>query len=1021
MIRLMFTTEWFPKSPRRHFTGACRVMVAIGVLGTLCNARAADNIDFGRDIRPLLSNNCFQCHGPNEGDREGGFRLDRQDSAFGDADSGARPIVAGEPGESELIARITSTDDDERMPPPDSNKSLTKSEIELIRKWIEGGAAWQDHWSLVTPRDVPPPTVKDKAWARNEIDNFVLARLEEESLRPAAEADKLTIVRRVTFDLTGLPPTRAEVESFLKDDSPAAFEKLVDRLLRSPHFGEHMARFWLDAARYGDTHGLHLDNYREMWPYRNWVIEAFNINMPYDQFTIEQLAGDLLPHATLAQQVATGFNRAHVTTNEGGSIKEEVYVRNVVDRVVTVGTVFMGMTFECSRCHDHKFDPFTMDDFYSMFAYFNSLDGSPMDGNRKDHAPVARVPTESQQGQLTDFDQKIAAREAELRGPLREVDLFQKAWEEKLAKESKQPTEGAEARLTLGDWYTVGPFADNRRYLYRKQHGPEGKLVNLDDDFKLATGQTVKWVRRSEWTDGKPHVGLLGDVAGNFLYRTITAAKPQKAKISLGSDDAIKVFLNNKQVLAKDVARGVAADQDTVELPLVKGENQLLIKIMNYGGASGFYFSLKSGQAAIPEEILKLVVVPSEKRSQPQQQKLRDFYRNKVAQLPLLDSLRGELTKFRGQRADVDRQIPTTLVWRETKEPRPAFHLKRGQYDQRGDEVNRRTPRSFAPMDESLPNNRLGFAKWLVDPNHPLTARVAVNRLWLQVFGTGIVKTAEDFGSQGEPPSHPELLDWLAARFVEDGWDVKAMVKRIVMSATYRQSSRVTSELYERDPENRLLARGPRFRLDAEMLRDQALLAGGLLVDKIGGPSVKPPQPGGLWFAVGYSGSNTVRFKSDEGPDKVHRRSLYTFIKRTAPPPQMSIIDAPSREACVMRRERTNTPLLSLLLFNDPQFVEAARALAERTLRESGTDARSRAAYMFQLCTCRPPTKGELDDLVQGFNEDLATYKKDPEAAKQLISVGQRSTEFPPDPIELAAWTMTANLLFNLDEVVTKN
>ena len=577
------------------------------------------------------------------------------------------------------------------------------------------------------------------------------------------------------------------------------------------------------------------------------------------------------------------------------------------------------------------------------------------------------------------------------------------------------------ASLVLGDWYTVGPFNDNRRYLYNRKHGPEGKPIDLEESFKLATGDAVKWTKRPEWADGSVHQGLPGDLAANFLYRVITADKARKISVSLGSDDGIKVFLNGKQVLANDVARGAAPDQEKLDLALQAGDNHLLLKIMNYGGASGFYFQVKSEQAAVPPAVLAAIQKPGEKRTDADRQVVRDFYRNKVAALPELETARKELTKHREQRAAIDRQIPVSLVFRETKEPREAFYLKRGEYDQRGDKVTRRSPTSLPPMADDLPMNRLGLARWLVSPSHPLTARVAVNRFWLQLFGTGIVKTAEDFGSQGEPPSHPDLLDWLAIEFQGEGWNIKHLMKQMVMSAAYRQSSRVTPEKYERDPGDRMLARGPRYRLDAEVLRDQALYVSGLLADKMGGPSVKPPQPEGLWFAVGYSGSNTVRFVADKQHGDTHRRSLYTFIKRTAPPPQMSILDAPSREACVVRRERTNTPLQALMLFNDPQFVEAARGLAERTMQHGGAKPEERAAFMFRLCTARQPTADELQDLVAGYREELAHYEQHAEAAKQLASVGlvPRNEKLPA--AEVAAWTMQANMVLNLDEVVSRN
>lgn len=1014
-------------------------MIAVVASG-LTRVRGDEPLDFGRDIRPILSDKCFACHGPDEADRSGGFRLDLKESAFGEADSGERPIVPGNVEASEVVRRITSDDEYLRMPPADSHKSLKAEEIEKIRRWIAEGAAWKEHWSLIAPTRPELPSVKQEAWPRNEIDRFILARLEREKLAPARVADKATLLRRVTLDLTGLPPTPEELEAFLQDDSREAYEKVVDRLLASPRYGEHMARYWLDVARYGDTHGMHLDNYREMWPYRDWVVQSFNRNQPFDRFTIEQLAGDLLPNPTDEQMIATGFNRCHVTTNEGGSIAEEVEVRNVVDRVVTTGTVFMGLTFDCTRCHDHKYDPLTMKDFYSFYAYFNSLDGNPLDENREDPAPVIKAPSPEQKEQLASLAKEIAGIEAKLTGPWPEVDAAQTAWEERcrqdvaaeeeveddkfsVAAVEKQADGGRESfgQLTVGDWYWVGPFGNDRRYLRSRKQGPEGKKVVLEDTFKLPTGEQVGWVRKPEWVDGSIHTDLPGELVANFLTRTISTEKAQKITLSLGSDDAIRVYLNNRQVFNKNVERPVAADQDSVELTLKPGKNQLLVKITNYQGGAGFYFKITSPQKIIPGGIFDLARIPVNQRTTEDQKRLRDFYRNNLSDSKELKAAQQELNTKRDARMAVEREVPTTLVWREKAEPVQSHLLNRGEYDQVGDPVPRQTPSFLPPMSEELPNNRLGLAKWLLDASHPLTARVNVNRFWQQVFGTGLVKTSEDFGSQGEPPSHPELLDWLAVDFRENGWDVKRLMKQMVMSATYQQSSRVTPELWQRDPGNRLLARGPRARMQAEMIRDQALFTSGLLVEKMGGPSVKPPQPGGLWEAVGYSGSNTVKFKADTGHEMVHRRSLYTFIKRTAPPPQMNALDAPSREVCIMRRERTNTPLQALLLMNDTQFFEAAVALADRTLEEGGSSSEQRAEWMLRECLCRQPQPAEIETLSKGVIEDLEHYRAHPKAAEQVIKVGEFVPETSLDQAELAAWTMAANTVLNLDEFLNKN
>ena len=831
-------------------------------------------ISFTRQIRPILSDHCFACHGPDSKQRKAKLRLDNKASAFAELDSGdGHALVAGKPDESTLIARITSADPNMLMPPPKFGKPLTPEQIVLIKKWITEGANWSEHWAFLAAQRPALPRVKNNAWPRNEIDAFILARLEREKLQPSPDADRTTLIRRVTLDLTGLPPTPAEVDAFLADESPAAYEKVVDRLLKSSRFGEHIARYWLDAARYGDTHGLHLDNYREMWPYRDWVVGAFNRNLPYNRFLTEQLAGDLLPNATQDQIVASGFNRCHVTTSEGGSISEEVYVRNVVDRVDTTGTVILGLSTGCARCHDHKFDPFRTKDYYQFFAFFNSLDENPLDGNGSRPPPV----------------------------------------------------------LSLA--------------------GPE------------------------------------------------QAAELERAK---------RVVAALRKVIADEVAQVKYVDPGA-DRPAAESFAAWL-KAPNAGGR------------LVPKPVQDVLRVDAAKRNPQQQKVLHDYYLEHVygKMRTTFDPLIQSLTALEKERDRIEKELPMTLVSRELPTPRPSFILKRGEYDQHGAQVERGTPSFLPPFPKDAPPNRLGFAQWLLAPEHPLTSRVAVNRFWQQLFGTGIVRTAEDFGSQGEPPTHPELLDWLAVQFRDDGWDMKKTMKRIVMSATYRQSSRVTKDRLAKDAANRLLSRGPRFRLDAEMLRDQALFASGLLIEKMGGPSVKPPQPSGLWEAVGYVTSNTAHFTADTGADKVHRRSLYTFWKRTSPPPQMTTFDAPSREACLVRRERTNTPLQALLMMNETQYVEAARALAERTLHEGGKKPEERMVYLFRLAAGRKPDALETDVLLETYRDHVARYKKDEDAAKKLIAIGESKADAKLNATELAAWTMVANLVLNLDEVINK-
>jgi hypothetical protein len=812
-------------------------------------AQGQGEVSFARDVQPILSNHCYVCHGPDAQSREAKLRLDARASAI---ERGA--IEPGDVDASELIYRVLSEDKVDQMPPASFHKPLSEAQKQTLKRWVEQGAAYERHWAFVAPKRAALPEVNRAEWPRNAIDAFVLARLEAQGLAPAEAADRRTLIRRVTLDLTGLPPTPEAVAAFVADPSPDAYEKVVDRLLASPRYGEHMTRYWLDAVRYGDTHGLHLDNYRSIWPYRDWIIEAFNDNKPFDRFTIEQLAGDLLDNPTRDQLVASGYNRSHITTSEGGTIPEEVYVRNTIDRVETTGTVWLGLTTGCASCHDHKYDPLTQKEFYELFAFFNSFDGNPRDNNRADHAPALRLPDEAMQKKLDELDQRLADAQAALAAAAERAGPAFQAW---LAEPGAVDNEGIEKLLAIPQTERTGKQTQTLRQHYLKA---------IDPDYP-------------------------------------------------------------KRLAERDAA-----------------------------------------------------------------QKQRDRFYN---------------------------TIPTTLIYRETKAPRKAYVLERGQYDQKGEEVGRAVPSFLPAMADDAPRDRLGLARWLVRDDHPLTARVTVNRLWQQLFGTGLVKTSEDFGVQGERPSHPALLDWLAVQFVEDGWDVKRTMKRVVMSATYRQSAAVGPQAYRTDPENRLLARGPRMRLDAEVLRDQALAVSGLMNDAIGGPSVKPPQPAGIWKAVGYESSNTANFKADTG-EKVYRRSLYVFWKRTAPAPYLVGFDAPNRESCVVRRERTNTPMQALIVLNEPQYVESARRLAERVMLEAQGDTAQRVDWLFNRALARPATDKERAILVAGYREQLAHYREDPAAAAELIATGTSTPNDALDPATLAAWTMTASTVINLDEFINK-
>ncbi len=1039
------------------------------------------------EVRPIFSQYCYACHGPDEDGREANLRLDRWDAneqspTPDDAVNLADVVVPGDAAASELLLRISSNDPEQVMPPPDSGKQLSAEQIALLRRWIDQGAAVSEHWAFVPPRKSELPCTADSPQQLNAIDFLVQEKLAERGWQLAGEADPETLIRRVTLDLTGLPPSLADVDAFLADKSPEAYERVVDRLLQSPHYGEHMARFWLDAARYGDTHGLHLDNYREMWPYRDWVINSFNQNMPYDQFMIEQLAGDLLPDATLAQRVATGFCRAHVTTNEGGSIEEEVYVRNVVDRVSTVGTVFLGLTLGCAVCHDHKFDPITQQDFYQLFAFFNSLDGPALDGNVKDPAPVVRVPSPSQIESLTALRAKVAELQ-QLRAARQAADDPRySGW--LLERQQNYRSDRGDAELRVEDQLVVDCRFDQdagRMVANQAQPDKPGQLAGAVDRVAGRLGRGLKFN-----SGGYVNLGNVGDFNDDdaFSFGAWVQTSHGRNSMVLAKTDPTRLYkgyelsLLNGRVIAQISRRqpGYVIKLMTKEQPITphqwhhvfvtydgsKRASGVLIYVDGvlqsadvWSDALQFKGGIRNSQPLLlgrrdvessfedgridevrlyakclqdvevqalflESQLAALPASSPEDWSEQQQQALQHFFllRHDQAFQSYTEALDAKLNQLRRQ----ELEVPTTLVFRERQTPRDAYVLVRGLYDQPAEQVSRRTPAALPAMDEQLPRNRLGLAYWLVAKENPLTSRVAVNRFWQQLFGIGLVKTSEDFGNQGALPSHQELLDWLAVEFQESGWDVKSLIKSMVMSATYRQSSLTTPVLATEDPENRLLARGPRYRLDAETLRDQALFASGLLVSSLGGPSVKPPQPDGLWQAVGFSSSNTVEFVADKAPAKIYRRSLYTFLKRTSPPPEMSTFDAPSRESTCVRRERTNTPLQALLLMNDPQYVQASQALARRALRCDAKTTASRAAYIYRLCTARHPHPAAVRELVRLHDDLWEKYEQDAAAARELLTwqpVGSSAELI--EPSELAAWTMVANLLLNLDEVVTKN
>lgn len=926
-------------------------------------------IDFNRDVKPILSEKCFKCHGPDAQQVFGKLRLDQEANATKDR-GGYRVIHAGNSKDSELMKRVMAKED-ERMPPADSGlPALTPKEIQTLRTWIDQGAQFAKHWAFVPPQMPKIPSVKNSKWARNPIDSFVLARLEHDGLKPEKEADKPTLLRRASLTLTGLPPTPAELDAFLKDKSPNAYEKQVDRLLASPRYGENQARYWLDAVRYGDTHGLHLDNERAIYPYRDWVVRAFNQDLDFEKFTLWQFAGDLLPNPTTEMKIATGYIRMNPTTSEGGAIVEEFLAKNTFDRVDTTGTVFLGMTIGCARCHDHKYDPVSATDYYQLYAYFNSTKDEPLDGNALTPDPVMKAPTPDQEAELTAMKKRLDAQEAK-------VDLAAaRSWIETARV----------APPVFGAWEASDPI----------------KAESFDKAHEAET-EPQKW-NPVKIENGKDFVFVKQENAYGYLRTTLNCEMARKATFEFASDDGIKVWLNGKLIHDKKVFRSISEKGDSVTLDLQKGENKLVVKITNAGGGDGFRY----------------------RYGDPTEQRIDDVYRSKKDALlrplflemgpasPEALAYRKLLKEYR----DLDASIPMTLVAQELPMPRKAFVLRRGEYNLPTTEVKRALPKALGQLPAGAPNNRLGFAKWLIDSKNPLVDRVFVNRIWQQHFGTGIVKTAEDFGNQGEFPSHPELLDYLAVKFVKDGCSVKKLHRLILTSAAFRQAAIVPENKKLKDPENRLISRGPRFRLDAEVLRDQALYVSGLLNEKRGGKGFKPYQPAGLWEEIAFADSNTSKYKQDTD-DSIYRRSLYLFWKRTSPHPIMLTFDAPMREMCVVRRARTNTPLQALLTLNEPAFLEASRVFGERIVASAKTTP-ERARFAFRQALGRDPKPQEAKIVIDAAKRYEAGYRANPAEAQELIKVGLKPVK-KLDPAEVATWTMISSTLFNLDEFLTQH
>ena len=1105
---------------------------------------AVEAVDFNRDIRPVLSRNCFACHGPDGKARKADLRLDVREGALAERE-GVPAVVPGDRGKSELFARITNADSGDRMPPEDSGHELTLEEIDTIGEWIDEGAPYDRHWGFTPPSRPHLPKVNDQAWARNGIDHFILSRLEATEDRPSETADRYTLIRRLSLDLTGLPPIPAEVETFINDKRANAYELLVDDLLSRPAYGERWARVWLDLARYADSAGYGSDPLRVIWKYRDWVIDALNQNMPYDQFTIEQLAGDLLPEPTRDQLLATAFHRNTKTNTEGGTDDEEFRVEAVRDRVDTTMQVWMGLTMGCAKCHSHKYDPITQTEYYQFYAMFNQTE----DADNNNDSPRLPYPTDDQTKRLAAIDDEIDALQAKLNVNTPALAKGQRKWELKslrdLAKPKPQLSDweiagpfGADdfdsafarafgpERLAIGenvaprgkarqsstsndgeaklaiDGNTSGTFADktvthtqnpsdkspwwevelaeptdvtqvviwnrlelperlsafrvlaldaDRKPLFEKDLFADGKgspkpnegfAVPVEADGKVsvvriellpldsrkepilslaevqvftqsgAEAGAVEWVAKPEWGDGKVHVLESGDNSVVYLRRKVNAIIAGTQQLSLGSGDGIKAWVNGREVLSKKTKRAAKAGQETVSVNLPKGESELLLKIVNNDKKSGFYFAVRG--VDFPEDILPVLLIDEAKRTTPQSEKIAAHYRTFAKEL---EPVRKSIEAKRKQHKKVNDSIVTTPYMRElVKAKRRETHLMiKGSFLSNGSAVEAGFPASFHSPAKGTPRNRMGVARWLLQPDNPLTARVAVNRFWAQLFGRGLLDTEEDFGTQGNIPDHPELLDWLAVEFREGGWDVKQLLKTMVMSSTYRQSAKVQGGLAKRDPQNVRLGRGPRFRLEAEMVRDQALALSGLRSMKMHGPSVYPPQPPNLWQAA-FNGQRD--WATSRGEDR-YRRGFYTFLRRTVPYPSMATFDAPSREICTVRRIRTNTPLQSFVTLNDEVYIEFAQALAHRIFAEGGDSTEDRLKFALRLALAKPVEVNRLAALVSLFDGELAHFRNEPGAAKELFG----KTVPVPDGAELpemAALTVVANVLLNLDALLMK-
>ncbi|MEZ4701366.1 MAG: DUF1553 domain-containing protein [Rhodothermales bacterium] len=1036
-------------------------------------ARLPEVVDFNYHIRPLLSDRCFKCHGPDENTREAGLRLDIESAALAELpeNPGHVAIKPGSLRRSAVAQRIVSTDPEVQMPPPESNLSLSSYEVALLRRWIQQGAEWKPHWAFTPVGHPEPPPVRDAGWPASPIDAFILARLERDGIAPAPEADRERLLRRVTMDLTGLPPTLEEMDAFLSDGAPDAYERVVDRLLASPAYAERMAVEWMDLARYADSHGYHADGYRLMWPWRDWVIQAFDENMPYDRFVTVQLAGDLLPNASREQILATAFNRNHQMTAEGGIVDEEYRMEYVADRTNTFAEAFLGLTMECARCHDHKFDPVTQKEYYQLAAFFNNVKEVGMTGDDGNAGPMLMLYPDSVQTALATVRDSIAAVERKLAARLAQVEAQPDRW-----RGAQPPAEPA----GLVDHYPLERIADGQTPNLKTPsrpasasgdielvEGPRGKAARLDYDFDyvelkgaglydryepFSVGIWVYPEKKEEYAElfgnagqknsywrgyevyldslNRVNVRLINALPHNYIHvRTRDGiAGDAWTHVMLtydGSSKAagVRLFLDGAPVALDAPYDRLYKSMYPVETRYERWDRPMRVgkSYRAFSGNDGIFTGRIDdirvyNRALTGIEVERLVGQKSLSDAERAREELAYVL---ASQDEPYRRLSERLKTLRMAEFDLIEPVMEVMVMEEMPEIRETHILNRGQYDQPRDRVDPGTPAAVLSFPDTLPRNRLGLAQWLFAPENPLTARVAVNRFWQMYFGRGLVATPGDFGFQGMLPSHPALLDWLAAEFVASGWDVKALQKRIVMSATYRQASQPREGLREVDPENVLLARGPSYRFSAEMIRDNALAASGLLVRKVGGPSAKPYQPEGLWIEKGTFSPMLLRYIPDKG-EGLYRRSLYTFVKRTSPPPSMIAFDATDRSSCVIQRQRTNTPLQALILLNDPQYVEASRVLAERMQREAGDTLDSRLGLGFRLLTGRHPIDQEIGVLRELYETEKARFASRPDEARALLAVGDFPRDESLDLSETAALTIVANTMINHDEAYMK-